>query len=228
MVSASIRSTRCSSPWRWRSASASRFQLGTRRGRFSLRWPASRPTSRRRVRPEHMSRPERIAITGVGAISALGQGARASWRALLEGRRGIRPVRLFDAGGQHCRVAAEIDLRLEDVVPAAERQEWSRSDGLALIAAREALADARLAAGAAGLSIAIGGPTGGMFEAVAVLSTLEQTPAEDRAVQRLLSYPLSTTGERLARVLGPVERVATVCSACSSSANAIVQGAAWI
>lgn len=175
-----------------------------------------------------MSRPERIAITGVGAISALGQGARASWRALLEGRRGIRPVRLFDAGGQHCRVAAEIDLRLEDVVPAAERQEWSRSDGLALIAAREALADARLAAGAAGLSIAIGGTTGGMFEAEAVLSTLEQTPAEDRAVQRLLSYPLSTTGERLARVLGPVERVATVCSACSSSANAIVQGAAWI
>jgi 3-oxoacyl-[acyl-carrier-protein] synthase II len=49
-----------------------------------------------------------------------------------------------------------------------------------------------------------------------------------RSTTRLLTYPLSSPVTRLAEVLAPVAEVATVCSACSSGANAIIEGAAWI
>ena len=52
--------------------------------------------------------------------------------------------------------------------------------------------------------------------------------ASDASARRLLSYPLSTTAERIAEVVGGVERIVTLCSACSSGANAIVQAAAWL
>ena len=61
---------------------------------------------------------ERIVVTGVGAVSALGAGARQSFARLLAGERGFGPVSLFDVGGLRCRIAAEIaGLNVADVAP---------------------------------------------------------------------------------------------------------------
>lgn len=172
-------------------------------------------------------RAERIAVTGVGVVSALGPDADTSFSRLIAGERGFGPVTLFDVSGQRSGIAAEIrGLRTEDVAPAGKADAWSRSDAMAVVAARDALAHAGIAG--APLSVAIGATTGGMFEAEGVLVDLRDHVAPDASARRLLSYPLSTTAERIAEALGPVERAVTVCSACSSSTNAIVQGAAWI
>ena len=91
-----------------------------------------------------MSR-RRVAITGIGIVSALGATREATWSAMLDGGCGMRPVTVFDTEGYRSRVAAEIsaaeiDARLSPL----ERRRWSRSDRFGVVAAAEALDDSGL------------------------------------------------------------------------------------
>lgn len=85
-----------------------------------------------------------IVVTGIGATSPLGGTARASWDALLRGESGTRSL-AHDWVAEHdlpVTFAAEAKVRPEEVL---ERQELKRLDPsaqFALIAAREAWADA--------------------------------------------------------------------------------------
>jgi 3-oxoacyl-[acyl-carrier-protein] synthase II len=173
-------------------------------------------------------RSPRVAITGVGIVSALGLDSATTFRRLGAGDVGIRNVELFDVSQQRCRLAGEVKgLDVKDVAPSGAADSWSRSDAMGLVAAREALAQARIAQGTPGLGLAVGGTTGGMREAEEVLTKYSDVlPAE--CARRLLAYPLSTPTERIARAIGGVNRIATVCSACSSSANAIALAGSWI
>ena len=49
----------------------------------------------------------RVVITGVGAVSPNGLDAESTWKSLLEGRSGIRPIEGFDASGHASRIAGE-------------------------------------------------------------------------------------------------------------------------
>lgn len=87
-----------------------------------------------------MSR-RRIAVTGVGLVTALGATTETSWQGLIEGRCGIGPLRLFDPSGFRSGVAAEVPM--DDVVrelTPLERRRWSRSDQIGVAAAAQALA----------------------------------------------------------------------------------------
>jgi 3-oxoacyl-[acyl-carrier-protein] synthase II len=56
-----------------------------------------------------MAKPtRRTVITGAGILSPVGPGADAFWRALLDGRSGVKPIRGFDASGLPVRFAGEI------------------------------------------------------------------------------------------------------------------------
>ncbi len=85
-----------------------------------------------------------IVVTGIGATSPIGGTARESWDALLRGESGTRSL-AYDWVAEHdlpVTFAAEAKVRPEDVL---ERQEIKRLDPsaqFALIAAREAWADA--------------------------------------------------------------------------------------
>jgi 3-oxoacyl-[acyl-carrier-protein] synthase II len=50
----------------------------------------------------------RVAVTGIGLLTPLGAGVEANWRALVEGRSAVGPIRGFDASSLHTRIAAEI------------------------------------------------------------------------------------------------------------------------
>ncbi|HTQ05766.1 MAG TPA: 3-oxoacyl-ACP synthase, partial [Polyangiaceae bacterium] len=78
---------------------------------------------------------ERVAVTAVGAISALGQSANATFEALVAGRRGFGPLELFDAFDARARIAAEVrGLDMAAVAPRGRAREFSRTDALALLA----------------------------------------------------------------------------------------------
>ena len=85
----------------------------------------------------------RIAVTGLGMVTALGWGVEANWAALRAGRSGVRLITRFDTTGMKTRFAGCVDLP-GDVpgrpVPCAER---ARILGEAAIA--EALAQSGLA-----------------------------------------------------------------------------------
>jgi 3-oxoacyl-[acyl-carrier-protein] synthase II len=87
----------------------------------------------------------RVAVTGIGLMSALGITRETVWDGLVSGRCGIADVTLFDTAGYRSPKAAEIPIYLRD--PAFSEKAWrrlSRSDQIAVIASREALDDSGL------------------------------------------------------------------------------------
>lgn len=160
-------------------------------------------------------------------------------RALLGGARAQSKVTLFDVTGLRAQLAAEVPgLRIEDVAPRGAAGRWSRSDALALVAAREALAEGRVAADAA-VDLIVGGTTGGLFVTEAKIAALHRPLSEGgeaaaaalreaAADEALRSHPVSATADRLFETAHRFRRSRTLCSACSSSANAIALADAWI
>jgi 3-oxoacyl-[acyl-carrier-protein] synthase II len=90
----------------------------------------------------------RVAVTGLGVVTALGTSVPTVWRRLVAGESGIGPISYFDASQYSCRVAAEVrDLPLGDSgVRSLPLEFCRRGSRLFLHAAREAHADAGLAA----------------------------------------------------------------------------------
>jgi 3-oxoacyl-[acyl-carrier-protein] synthase II len=171
----------------------------------------------------------RVFVTGLGVVSPLAMGARATMDSLVRGESAFRPVTLFATSDQRTHLAAEVaGLKLEDVVPAAHRGTWSRTDVMAVIAAREALADARIDTRRDEVHAAVGGTTGGMFETEQMLAEMVRDPSCRAPHALMLSHPLSATSDRLQGAVGPFARSRTLCSACSGGANAILLAADWI
>ena len=86
----------------------------------------------------------RVAITGLGFVTPLGNDTAATWQALLAGRSGVAPITRFDATGYPVRIAAEV--KSFDPRQAIEDRKLlkfaNRSHGFAVAAAEEALRDA--------------------------------------------------------------------------------------
>jgi len=60
---------------------------------------------------------KRVVVTGLGAITPLGNTVTEYWQGLLQGRSGISSITLFDASGLDCQIAGEVkgfDLRLSN------------------------------------------------------------------------------------------------------------------
>src|SRR5207248_8860925 len=87
----------------------------------------------------------RVAVTGLGAVTPLGNDARSTWRAAVAGESGIDWIRSFDASEFSVRVAAEVkDFDATAVASAKEVRKLERNVLLSLGAAKEAMADAGL------------------------------------------------------------------------------------
>ena len=170
----------------------------------------------------------RVWITGVGVVSPLASTAAGTMRALLAGERAQAPITLFDASDQRAGLAAEVrGLSVADVAPRGHADLWSRSDAMAFVAAKEALDHAKLAPGTS-LSLIVGGTTGGMFETEVELAAMAGDPGRRIPRPGLVAHPISATADRLHESLRRFDRRETLCSACSSGANAIALADAWI
>jgi 3-oxoacyl-[acyl-carrier-protein] synthase II len=85
-----------------------------------------------------------IVVTGMGAVTPLGETFSSSWAALIAGRDAQAPLELFDTSGCRCHTAASCALPELPGLPAKVVRRFSRTSRLALPAAREALAQAGL------------------------------------------------------------------------------------
>jgi 3-oxoacyl-[acyl-carrier-protein] synthase II len=87
----------------------------------------------------------RVVVTGLGAITPVGNTAPETWRAAVAGESGIDWIRAFDADGLPVRVAAEVkDFVPDGLVSPKELRRLDRNVLLALAAGNEAVADANL------------------------------------------------------------------------------------
>jgi 3-oxoacyl-[acyl-carrier-protein] synthase II len=88
---------------------------------------------------------KRVVVTGLGALTPIGNNAPAFWAALLEGRSGAGPITRFDASKFKTQFACEVkDLNVEDFIDRKESRRMDRCTHLGLIAAEEAVADSGL------------------------------------------------------------------------------------
>lgn len=88
----------------------------------------------------------RVAITGIGAVTAAGNTAEETWQAMLAGRSGIGPITLFDPEPFPVRIQAEVkDFSLGDRVDAKQQRYMNRGVTFGMSAALDALADSGLA-----------------------------------------------------------------------------------
>ncbi|MBW4498625.1 MAG: beta-ketoacyl-ACP synthase II [Scytonema hyalinum WJT4-NPBG1] len=88
---------------------------------------------------------KRVVVTGVGAITPIGNTPAQYWEGLISGRNGIGEITLFDASHHDCRIAGEV--KNFDPHEYMERKEAKRMDRFAqfgVSAAKQALGDAQL------------------------------------------------------------------------------------
>ncbi|MBV8689403.1 MAG: beta-ketoacyl-ACP synthase II [Candidatus Eremiobacteraeota bacterium] len=87
---------------------------------------------------------KRVVVTGLGAITPLGNTREEYWRRLVAGESGVGPVTAFDASEFPTRFAAEVkDFDAETLIGRREARRMDRFAQFALIAAREAVEDAK-------------------------------------------------------------------------------------
>ncbi|MFN2459088.1 MAG: beta-ketoacyl-ACP synthase II [Candidatus Velthaea sp.] len=85
----------------------------------------------------------RVVVTGMGAVTPLGNSCGAYWDALIAGRSGVGPVRAFDPVKLRSKIAAEVkDFDADALIGRKDARRMDRYTQFAFVAANEALADA--------------------------------------------------------------------------------------
>ncbi len=172
------------------------------------------------------SRPQRrVAVTGLGIVSAIGCDTTAVWESLLAGRTGIGPITRFDARGNKVRFGAEVsDEVLQPRLKARKVRRKDRMVALAIEATGQALEQAGLVGEApyepqevATLLGCAVGPGGSLWEAYQRFA--ERGPAGMRptSVPTLMANSLSAGVSLHYRLTGTNQVIVTACTAASNA-----------
>ncbi|MFE7133818.1 beta-ketoacyl-[acyl-carrier-protein] synthase family protein [Streptomyces sp. NPDC057638] len=174
----------------------------------------------------------RVAITGLGAVTPLGNDAASTWRGLVAGRSGVGPLTVFDPTGFPVRIAGEVrGFDPAAAVPRdADRPRLSRAGGFGVAALLEARRDAAVepstyAYGERGVAMgaSVGRPEARFLADIASLrertgrpdAFLRQAPGTTLTDDQ--NVPLSA----MARLLGATGPMLGVSTACCGSGHAI-------
>jgi 3-oxoacyl-[acyl-carrier-protein] synthase II len=88
---------------------------------------------------------KRVVITGLGALTPIGNTVADYWQGLLQGRNGIGPITHFDASRHACQIAGEVrGFNPEDYMERKESKRMDRFAQFAVSASKQALADSGL------------------------------------------------------------------------------------
>ena len=86
----------------------------------------------------------RVVITGMGAVTPVGNSAPESWRNLLNGVSGVGRITLFDPSEYAVQIAGEVkNFSPEGIIDPKEMRHMDRSVQLALVAAKEDFRNSR-------------------------------------------------------------------------------------
>ena len=109
---------------------------------------------------------KRVVVTGLGAITPLGNTVTEYWQGLLQGRSGIGSITLFDASGLDCQIAGEVKgFDPCDYINRKEAKRMDRFAQFAVCASQQAIADSGLEINelnATEIGVLIGSGVGGL------------------------------------------------------------------
>jgi 3-oxoacyl-[acyl-carrier-protein] synthase II len=172
----------------------------------------------------------RVAITGVGAVTPVGNDAGSTWDALVAGRSGVDTIRSFDAGEFPVNIAAEV----KDFDPAAamspkEVRRSSTDVHFGVAAAMEAARDAELVVDEPSrVGVVIGSVMGGLAYTLRQQALLDERGWERVSPHWLPNTLVDTTTSHVATMLGARGLNYSTESACATGTHAIGEAAAAI
>ncbi|MDA1475928.1 beta-ketoacyl-ACP synthase II [Bacillus changyiensis] len=92
-----------------------------------------------------MKNSKRVVITGLGALSPLGNDVKTSWNNAINGVSGVGPITRVDAEEYPAKVAAELqNFNIEDYLDKKEARKMDRFTQYAVVASKMAVDDAKL------------------------------------------------------------------------------------
>ena len=169
----------------------------------------------------------RVVVTGMGAVTALGQGVGPTWDGLVAGRSGIRRISSFDPSRLSSQIAAEVlDFDPSAVLDRKEMRRMDRYIQFGLVAAREALdqaglpprLDGRLAERS---GVLLGSGLGGVGTIVENLLTFAAR-GPDRLSPFFVPMGIANVGSgQIAISFGPLGPNFATVSACATGGHAI-------
>ena len=167
----------------------------------------------------------RVVITGLGAVTPIGNTVATYWSGLQSGANGVAPITLFDASKHACRFAAEVkDFDPSGVLDPKETKRWDRFCQFGVVAAKEALAQSGLEISDANrqrIGVIIGSGVGGLLTMETQAHVLEgKGPGRVSPFTVPMMIPNMATG-LAAIALGAQGPSSAVATACAAGSNAI-------
>ncbi|WP_327677536.1 beta-ketoacyl-[acyl-carrier-protein] synthase family protein [Kitasatospora sp. NBC_00458] len=168
---------------------------------------------------------EPVLVTGLGATTPLGGDAASTWAAMLAGRSGIRPIGAEWAAGLPVRIAGQLAVEPSEVLDRVQARRLDRCQQVALIAAREAWADAGAPeVDGERLAVVIGTGTGGALTMLGQDDVLEASGVRKVSPHTVPMLMANGPAARVSIELGARAGAHTPVSACASGAEAIALG----
>ncbi len=177
----------------------------------------------------------RVVITGLGAVTPLGNDAPSTWQAAVSGRSGVDFIRGFDTSAYPVRIAAEVkEFDATSVAPPKEGRRMDRNVLLALGAAQEAWRDSGLEdVDPARVGIVVGSAIGGLPGIADQVDVLRDRGPDRVSPFFIPNVLVDSASGQIAISLGlrgpnyaPVSACATGSHAVGEAAETIRRGAA--
>jgi 3-oxoacyl-[acyl-carrier-protein] synthase II len=167
----------------------------------------------------------RVVITGFGAVTPLGIGAKGSWQALCQGKSGVARITKFDPSGFKSQIAAEVkDFHPEDFL---DRKKIRRTDTFihyALAATRMAVDDAGLPindGNADRVGIVVGSCAGGLLTYEQNLFALKEKGPDSVSPFLIPGFIANMAVGEISIVFGAKGPSKCVASACATGSHNI-------
>jgi 3-oxoacyl-[acyl-carrier-protein] synthase II len=172
----------------------------------------------------------RVAVTGLGAVTPLGNDVPSTWDAALAGRSGIDWIRSFDASEFPVRIAAEVkDFDATTAASPKEVRKLDRNVLLALGAAREAMGDASLNGfDPTRVGVVFGSAIGGFLGVMEQHEVLQERGPERVSPNFLPNVLVDSASGQIAISLGIRGPNYAVVSACATGSHAVGEAAELI
>ena len=167
----------------------------------------------------------RVVITGLGAITPIGNNVSEYLNGSQSGQNGVGPITLFEASNYSCRFAAEVkNFDPQGILEPKESKRWDRFSKFAVVAAKEALKSSGLTideTNSSRIGVIIGSGVGGLLTMETQAHVLkEKGPGRVSPFTVPMMIPNMASG-LTAIALGAKGPSSAVATACAAGSNAI-------
>ncbi|MCM1982765.1 beta-ketoacyl-ACP synthase II [Lyngbya confervoides] len=168
---------------------------------------------------------KRVVVTGMGAITPIGNTLSDYWESLMAGRSGIAPITHFDASAHNCRIAGEVKgFDPESYMNRKDAKRMDRFAQFAVAASKQAIADAGLEINdrnAADIGIIIGTGIGGL-KVLEDQQEIYLTRGPDRCSPFMIPMMIANMAAGLTAIhVGAKGPNSCSVTACAAGSNAI-------